>query len=59
MKYVLANPYGRAIEVDHQDIISFESYDSGTLLILNKNNSGLYMQSIAMSFEAFSILYNS
>jgi hypothetical protein len=59
MKYVLANPYGRAIEVDHKDIISFESYDGGTFLILNKNNNGLCMQSIAMSFEAFTRLYNS
>ncbi len=59
MKYVLANPYGKAIEVSHQDIISFESYGKGTLLILNKDNKGSSMQSIAMSFEGFSKLYNS
>jgi len=59
MKYVLRNSNGIAVEINHQDIVSFERYGNGTLLILNKNNYGLSRQSIEMSIEGFSKLYNS
>jgi hypothetical protein len=59
MSYILRSKNGLSVEINHSEIVSFEKYGNGTILILNRNGKGLSRQSIDISFAAFSNLYNS
>lgn len=58
MNYLLRNKYGIGVEVKHSEIVSFERYGNGTVLVLNKNGS-LSRQSIEMSLDGFLKIYKS